>query len=302
MLRIALLAATSLSTSLMLVLVVLLAGLDVHLASKGATVTSLFVASLSAGLGGALLWLLFHGPIARFLTRARLLETPLDETQVRALQITADLAARARIRRPELAFYPGPPGAFATAASCDDSMLVLSSQLPYQLEPDQLEAVIAHEIAQIADGEAVTLTLLQGALAVFVDLLPRLLDLALERVGLRGLERGAFGLTIGLSILLRMLLCLPASLLVAAFARAGKLRSDARAAALMGREAPMIAALERLDALAPHGALLSTGSVYAPHFIHSGAHEDRGWLGGLRDAVGYQPPTRRRIEALRMPR
>jgi len=163
-------------------------------------------------------------------------------------------ATKAGILMPEVALYDGEPNAFATGAFRNSALVAVSTGLLNSMSRDEVEAVIGHEIAHVANGDMVTMTLIQGVMNTFVVFLSRVIGYFVDKVVLRN-ERDGPGIGYYVTtVVLDLLLGVLAAMIVAWFSRQREFRADAGSAALLGRKQPMINALARLGGLEP-GAL-----------------------------------------------
>jgi heat shock protein HtpX len=298
--RLGLFLFVNLLVSLTLGAVVLLFGLQPIVKGHGWTIGGMLVVSTGLGFGGGILSLVFARFWSRLQTAARVIETPENTTEVWLVETVGQYAERLRIVAPQVAIYPAIPNAYAVGAVSDSAMLALSSGLVQTLDRDEIEAVIAHEMAQIADGEMVTLTLVQGVLNTFVWFIARGAGYAVDRLGAK--DTGVSGVVVPVvSLALFVPLGIPAGAVVAWYSRRCKFRGDARAAELMGRTEPLISALARLDGVEPD-ILTQGGWILSPAQFHGGRPLPDGWMKTLTDPFRHQPPASERIAALRAAR
>jgi heat shock protein HtpX len=250
--RIILFIATNLAIMLVLGVTTSLLGVNQYLTANGLNLTSLLIFSGIIGFGGAFISLWMSKPIAKWSTGAQVIETPRNATEKWLVETVARLAQGAKIAMPEVAIYPGDPNAFATGASKNKSLVAVSSGLLQNMSAEEVEAVLAHEVAHIANGDMVTMTLIQGVMNTFVVFLSRVIGYLVDGWLSRGEQRsgpgiGYFVTTIVLDILLGFL----AAIIVAWFSRQREFRADAGSAQLLGRKQPMINALARLGGMVP---------------------------------------------------
>jgi heat shock protein HtpX len=195
------------------------------------------------------------------------------------------LSEKAGIGMPEVAMYEGEPNAFATGAFRDSSLVAVSTGLLNSMSRDEVEAVLGHEIGHVANGDMVTLTLIQGVVNTFVIFLSRIIGYIVDRVILKN-DRGqgiGFFVTVMVS---QIVLGLFASMIVAWFSRQREFRADAASAGLLGSPQPMVKALTRLGGLQP-GALPANMAA-------SGISGGPGWMA----LFSTHPPIEERIAAL----
>jgi heat shock protein HtpX len=203
------------------------------------------------GFGGAIISLLISKPMAKWSTKAQVINDSTDPTHRWIVGTVQGFAQKAGIGMPEVAIYDGEPNAFATGAFKNSALVAVSTGLLHSMNRDEVEAVIGHEVAHVANGDMVTLTLIQGVMNTFVVFLSRVIGYFVDKVILKndrdGVGIGYYVTTIVLDIVLGVL----AAVVVAWFSRHREYRADAGAAALMGRKQPMINALARLGGLDP---------------------------------------------------
>jgi heat shock protein HtpX len=250
--RILLLVATNVAVMLVLSIVVSVLGLDRWLAEEGINYGSLLVMSAVFGFGGAFISLLMSKTIAKWSTGAHVIDGSEGTTEYWLVSTVHQLADKAGIGKPEVAVYDGPPNAFATGAFKDSALVAVSSGLVQSMSREEVEAVLGHEVAHVANGDMVTLTLIQGVLNTFVFFLSRVVGMIVDKVVFRT-ERGVgpgFYITV---IVSQIVFGLIASMIVAWFSRYREFRADAGSAGLMGTPQPMIAALSRLGQLQTGG-------------------------------------------------
>ena len=281
--RVLLLILTNVAVMIVLLTVTRLLGVDRFLTANGLNLTALAGFSLVIGFGGAFISLLISKPMAKFSTGARVINQPQSADEAWIVQTVQKFADKAGIGMPEVAIYDGAPNAFATGAFRNSALVAVSTGLLQSMTREEVEAVIGHEVAHIANGDMVTLTLIQGVMNTFVVFLSRVIGYFVDRVILkneRGPGIGYFVTTIVMDIILGFL----AAMIVAWFSRQREFRADAGAADLMGRKQPMINALARLGGLQP-GEL--------PKGMQA-----MGIIGGLGKWFASHPPIEERIAAL----
>ncbi|HEX9397938.1 MAG TPA: protease HtpX, partial [Burkholderiales bacterium] len=251
--RIALFLITNLAVMVVLSIVVSVLGVDRWLLEEGIDYTSLLVYSLILGFGGSIFSLLASKFMAKMSVGAQVIDGSEGTNQGWLVQTVRSLAERAGIGMPEVAIYEGEPNAFATGAFKNDALVAVSSGLLESMSREEVEAVLGHEISHVANGDMVTLTLIQGVVNTFVVFLSRIVGFFVDRVVFRterGIGPGFYIAMIASQIVFGIL----ASLIVAWFSRYREFRADAGSARLLGSPRPMIAALRRLGAAQP-GAL-----------------------------------------------
>lgn len=206
------------------------------------------------GFIGAIVSLLLSKPMAKFACRARTIDGSEGEAERWLVETVADLARRANVKMPEVAIYPGSANAFATGAFRNHALVAVSTEIMGQMTREELRAVLGHEMSHVANGDMVTLTLVQGVLNAFVIFFSRAIATILANAGNGDGERrrssnsGVYFLTV---MVLDLVLGILASLVVFAFSRHREYAADAGSARLLGTPSPMIAALRRLGNLRP---------------------------------------------------
>jgi len=285
--RVVLFLVTNLAVMLVLGLAVHLLGLNRFLTANGLNLPMLLGFAAVMGFGGAFISLLMSKPMAKWSTRAQIINNSADPTHRWIVQTVERFAQKAGIGMPEVAIYEGEPNAFATGAFKNSALVAVSTGLLHTMNRDEVEAVIGHEVAHVANGDMVTLTLIQGVMNTFVVFLSRVIGYFVDKVILKNDRDGAgigyYVTTIVLDIVLGVL----AAIVVAWFSRQREYRADAYAAQLMGRKQPMINALARLGGMDP-GAL--------PQSVQNMGINSR--PSGLMALFSSHPPIEDRIRAL----
>ena len=287
--RIALFLATNIAVILVLSIAMRLLGADQYLAQQGYNYQALLVFSAVFGMGGAFISLSISKWLAKKSTGARVIEKPDNETEVWLLRTVERQARQAGIGMPEVAIFPSPePNAFATGAKRDAALVAVSEGLLRQMNRDEVEAVLGHEISHVANGDMVTMTLIQGVLNTFVIFISRIIGGIVNRVVFRSNSNYGIGYFISV-IVIQIVLGFLASIIVMWFSRYREFRADIGGAKLAGRH-KMIGALERLKSA--HGPAQLPKELNA--FGISG-----GTNGGLKRLLMSHPPLDERIRALR---
>jgi heat shock protein HtpX len=284
--RIVLLIATNLAVMFLLSIVISVLGLDRALAQEGIQYGPLLAMAAIFGFGGAFISLLISKWMAKWSTGAQVIDGTEGTTQYWLVDTVKRLSEKAGIGMPEVAVYEGEPNAFATGAFKDSALVAVSSGLLNSMSREEVEAVLGHEIGHVANGDMVTLTLIQGVVNTFVIFLSRIIGYIVDRVILKN-DRGqgiGFFVTVMVS---QLVLGLFASLIVAWFSRQREFRADAASAQLLGSPQPMVQALTRLGGLQP-GALPQAMAA-------SGISAGPGGWGAL---FSTHPPIEQRIAAL----
>lgn len=250
--RIVLLVATNLAVMVVLSIVVSVLGFDRWLMAEGINYVSLLWFSAIFGFGGAFISLLMSKFIAKASVGARTIDGSEGTTEYWLVQTVRRLAETAGVGKPEVAIYEGPANAFATGAFRDSALVAVSSGLLESMTREEVEAVLGHEITHVANGDMVTLTLIQGVLNTFVFFLSRVVGFIVDKAVFRT-ERGVgpgFYITM---IISQILFGILASAIVAWFSRYREFRADRGSANLLRTPQPMIAALRRLGGLQTGG-------------------------------------------------
>ena len=249
--RILLFVATNLGVMLVLGLAVNLLGLNRFLTANGLNLTSLLGFSLVMGFGGAFISLLISKPMAKWTTKLTVINNSNDPTHAWLVASVDRMAQKAGIKMPEVGIYEGPANAFATGAFKNSALVAVSTGLLQDMNREEVEAVLGHEVAHVANGDMVTMALIQGVMNTFVVFLSRVIGYFVDKVVLRNQNDGpGIGYYVT-TIVLDILLGVVAAVIVAWFSRQREFRADAGAADLMGRKQPMINALARLGGLDP---------------------------------------------------
>ena len=215
--------------------------------------TVLLVYAFVYGMLGAFISLLFSKPIAKMSCGAKTINGTEGEAERWLVATVEDLARQAGVKTPEVAIYPGAANAFATGAFKNSALVAVSTDIMGQMTKEELRAVLGHEMSHVANGDMVTLTLVQGVLNAFVIVISRVLASVLANAGNGegGRRRNNGGLYFLLVMVLQLALGILASLVVMWFSRRREYAADAGSAKLLGTPSAMIAALRRLGNLQP---------------------------------------------------
>ncbi|MBC7489264.1 MAG: protease HtpX [Glaciimonas sp.] len=287
--RVFLFLATNVAVMLVLSVVLSLLGVDRFLTSSGLDIPKLMVFSLLVGFAGSIFSLLISKWMAKRSTGARVIESSSNSTELWLIDTVEKLAQRAGIGRPEVAVFQGEPNAFATGAFKNSALVAVSTGLLESMTKEEVEAVLAHEIAHIANGDMVTMTLVQGVVNTFVVFLSRVIGYVVDRAMSRDSNEGP-GIGYFVTVIVsQIVLGIGASLIVAWFSRHREFRADAGSAKLMGSSLPMQRALARLsggDAASLPESMAAMGINDKPGFMA---------------LFSSHPPIEERIAALRDP-
>ena len=284
--RILLFVLTNLAVMVVLGVVASLLGVNRFLTANGLNLSSLLGFSLVMGFGGAIISLLMSKPMAKWSTGAQVIQQPQSADEQWIVDTVRRLSEKAGIAMPEVAIYEGEPNAFATGAFRNSALVAVSTGLLQGMTREEVEAVLGHEIAHIANGDMVTLTLIQGVLNTFVVFLSRVVGYAVDSALRRNDEENT-GPGMGYyitSLVLDILLGFLASIIVAWFSRQREFRADRGSAQLLGTRQPMIHALSRLGQMQA-GVLPSSVAAM-------------GITGNLGKLFASHPPLEERIAAL----
>ncbi|MFZ9440125.1 MAG: protease HtpX [Hylemonella sp.] len=284
--RIILFVLTNLAVVVVLGIVASLLGVNRYLTSQGLDLGLLLGYALVIGFGGAIISLLISKPVAKWSAGVRVIEQPQSPDEAWIVNTVRKFADQAGIGMPEVGIFEGDPNAFATGAFKNSALVAVSTGLLQNMTREEVEAVIGHEVAHIANGDMVTMTLIQGVMNTFVVFLSRVISYAVDSF-LRRNDEESSGPGIGYmisTIVLDIILGFLAAIVVAWFSRQREFRADAGAAQLMGRRQPMINALARLGGL--HAAELPKSM------------QAMGIAGGIGQLFSTHPPIEERIAAL----
>ena len=285
MMRVALFLATNIAIMLVLSTVCYLLGVDQYITQQGLNFQALLLMSAIFGFGGSIISLLMSKTIAKWSTKAQIITEPRNSREAWLLSTVARQARQAGIGMPDVAVYDSPdPNAFATGANRNSALVAVSTGLMQQMTQEEVEAVLGHEVSHVANGDMITLTLIQGVMNTFVFFLSRVIGYVIDKAVFRN-ERGV-GIGYFMTVmLLQVVLGFLASMVVAWFSRQREFRADAGGAHLAGRR-KMIAALQRLKAM-------QSGSQLPPQMAAFGING-----GGLRQLFSTHPPLDKRIAEL----
>ena len=273
--RIVLFLLTNLAVMLVLGVVTSVLGLNRYLSAYGMNYGSLMVFSLFIGFTGSIISLLMSKQMAKWTTGLQLITQPRTADEAWIVQTVQRLSERAGIGMPEVGIYEGEPNAFATGAFKNSALVAVSTGLLSGMTRDEVEAVLGHEVAHIANGDMVTMTLIQGVVNTFVIFLSRAIGFAIDNFLNRGEERRGPGAGYMITYLvLEVFLGILASTIVAWYSRQREFRADAGSGDLMGQRQSMIQALRRLgglqagelpNGLQSMGITGSIGKLFATH-------------------------------------
>ncbi len=288
--RIALFLLTNIGVLIVLSISMRLLGLESYFtANYGLDLGSLLVFAAIIGFAGSFISLAISKWSAKFMTKAHVIKQPADATEAWLLETVARQAERAGIGMPEVAIYAAPDiNAFATGMSRNNALVAVSSGLLENMNRDEAEAVLAHEVSHVANGDMITMALIQGVVNTFVVFFARVIGWLVDRVILKNDRGPGLGYWVS-TIVAELVLAFLASAVVMWFSRQREFRADAGAAELAGRE-KMVAALQRLQA--SHDPVQLPDQLAAFGIAGGGA---QGW----KRLFLSHPPLEERIAALR---
>jgi heat shock protein HtpX len=284
--RIFLFLATNIAVLVVLSVIINIFGLDQWLTAEGIDYASLLVFSAVVGFTGSIISLLISKPMAKMSTGARVIDGSEGSTEHWLVETVRKLSQQAGIGMPEVAIFEGAPNAFATGAFKNSALVAVSTGLLQSMNREEVEAVLGHEVAHIANGDMVTLTLIQGVVNTFVIFLSRIVGMIVDKAIFRT-ERGVGPGFFIASLVAQIVLGILASMIVAWFSRQREFRADRGSAQLMGTPRPMINALARLGGV-PAGELPQA-------FQAHGIKQSQSRFLGL---FASHPPIEQRIVAL----
>lgn len=285
MMRIGLFLITNLAVMVVFGIILSITGIDRQ------SMTGLLIMAALFGFGGSVVSLLFSKTIALRSVGAQVITQPRNETEQWLLTTVQRQAQQAGIGMPTVAIYPAPDmNAFATGANRNDALVAVSSGLLTNMSRNEVEAVLAHEVSHIANGDMVTMTLLQGVVNTFVIFISRIIAQAVASTSSNNSDEGqsfSTGTYFLVSMVLEIVFGILASIITMWFSRHREFHADAGAARLVGKE-NMIAALQRLK------------TSYEPSMEKGlAAFAINGSGGSLSELFLSHPPLDKRIAALR---
>ncbi len=284
--RILLFVLTNVLVVAVLGIVASLLGVNRYLTGSGLNLGALLGFALIMGFGGAIISLLISKPMAKWTSGVRVINQPANADEAWIVETVRKLSEKAQIGMPEVGIFEGAPNAFATGAFKNSALVAVSTGLLQGMTREEIEAVIGHEVAHVANGDMVTMTLIQGVMNTFVVFLSRVIGYAVDSFLRKG-DSESRGPGIGYYIstfVLDLVLGFAAAMVVAWFSRQREFRADAGAAQLMGRKQPMMNALARLGGMVPGELPKSVAAM--------------GIAGGIGKLFSTHPPIEERIAAL----
>lgn len=296
MLRIGLFILTNFAVLLLAGVVLNLIGFNGLMAENGVdlNLTALLIFCGIFGVGGSFVSLLMSKWMAKRFMHVKIIDKPANETEQWLISTVSDLAREAKVGMPEVGIFPSPQSnAFATGWNKNKALVAVSQGLMQRMNRDEVRAVLAHEIGHVANGDMITLTLIQGVVNTFVLFFSRIIGHFVDRVILKN-ERG-FGIGYFVSVMVaQVILTILASTIVMWFSRRREFRADEAGAQLAGTGA-MISALEKLKV--EYDMPSDMGETFTAFGLKNGR------TGSFQEKFGSlflsHPPLDQRIEALR---
>lgn len=252
--RVFLFILTNLAVMLVLNITLTLTGANRYLTANGINYSTLLVFSVIVGFTGSLISLFMSKRMAIMSMGVHIINpnAPANSTEAWLVDTVYQLADRAGIGRPDVGIYEGAPNAFATGAFKNEALVAVSTGLLQSMNEEEVTAVLGHEVAHVANGDMVTLTLIQGVVNTFVVFFARIAATFIDRAISRGDDRDGVGIGYYLTTMVcEIVFGILASIIVAWFSRQREYRADAGSAQLLGSTQPMIKALARLGNLEP---------------------------------------------------
>ncbi|WP_417597402.1 protease HtpX [Oceanospirillum sp.] len=289
MMRIGLFLLTNLAVLVIAGIVLSVLGVGSYKSGGSLNLTSLLIFCGVFGMTGSLISLFMSKTIAKMSTRTQVIDQPRNETEAWLLQTVAELSQKAGIKMPTVGIFPAmESNAFATGWNRNDALVSVSAGLLQRMSPDEVRAVLAHEIGHVANGDMVTLALIQGVVNTFVMFVTRVVVYAIDQFTANEEGEGGLGWVaeMVLTIVLDILFGILASAVVAWFSRKREFKADHAGATLADRQS-MISALQRLKAESGEESMMK-GSMTA--LAISG--------GRMSAMFASHPPLDERIEAL----
>ncbi|QXL83485.1 protease HtpX [Comamonas sp. NLF-1-9] len=284
--RIALFLLTNIAVVAVLGVVASLLGVNRYLTANGLDMTSLLGFALVMGFGGSIISLLLSKTIAKASMGVQLISAPRNADEAWIVETVRELAEKAGVQMPEVGIYDGPANAFATGAFKNSALVAVSTGLLSGMTREEVRAVLGHEIAHVANGDMVTMTLIQGVMNTFVVFASRAIGYLVDSFLRRGDGRDS-GPGIGYvvtTLVLDLVFGFLAAIIVAWFSRQREFRADAGSAQLLGQTQPMINALYRLGGMQPGELPKSMQAM--------------GITGGIGALFSSHPPIEQRVAAL----
>lgn len=245
--RVVLFLVTNIAVLLVISIIIQITGANQFLTENGLDLPTLLVFSAIIGFSGSIISLLFSKPIAKMSVGAKVIKTPANSEEAWLVETVGKLAARANLPMPEVAIYKGAPNAFATGPSKSNSLVAVATGLLETMDKDQVEAVLGHEMTHVANGDMVTLTLIQGVVNTFVIFLSRVAAYVVSSLmkdrNSKSMNGGVFYIT---SVICQIVFGIFATMIVCYYSRKREFAADAGSAKLLNNPNQMISALQAL--------------------------------------------------------
>lgn len=263
-------------------------GIDYYLIENGLNVSTLLIFAGLTGFVGSLISLFTSKTVAKLATGTSVIDRarPKNPQETWLVDMVEQLSERAQINCPEIGIFEGAPNAFATGASRNSALVAVSTELMDKMTREEVMAVLGHEVAHIANGDMVTLTMIQGILNTFVIFFARIVGKLIDRLVFKN-DRGvgaAYYITV---VICEIMFGILASFIVAWFSRQREFRADRYSAKLLRSRRPMINALKRLDTLGAYTLPKSFQNLGISSPTHT-----------ITNLLASHPPIRARIEVL----
>ena len=284
--RIVLFLLTNIAVVAVLGVVASLLGVNRYLTANGLDMTNLLGFAFVMGFGGAIISLLMSKMIAKMSMGVTIISAPRNADEAWIVETVRELADKAGVRMPEVGVYEGEPNAFATGAFKNSALVAVSTGLLQGMTREEVRAVLGHEMAHVANGDMVTMTLIQGVMNTFVVFASRAIGYLVDGFLRRGDDRDS-GPGIGYmvtTLVLDIVFGFVAAIIVAWFSRQREFRADAGSAQLLGQTQPMINALYRLGGMQPGEMPKSLQAM--------------GITGNIGALFSSHPPIEQRVAAL----
>ena len=285
MMRILLFLATNIAVMIVISILFNLLGISGYVTPQGLDLKALLIGSAVIGMTGSFISLAMSKMMAKRSMGVQVIDQPQNQTEKWLLDVVTKQAKQAGIGMPEVGIFQGAPNAFATGMSKNSSLVAVSTGLLQSMTPDEVEAVVGHEISHVANGDMVTMSLMQGVLNTFVYFFATVIGYAVDRALSGNDERSGVGIGYYLTqMVAQIALGFLASMLVAWFSRYREFHADAGGANLAGRQ-KMIGALRALQ----RGQEAELPGQFAAFGINGG---------GVMKLFATHPPLDERIAAL----
>lgn len=248
--RIMIFLLTNIAILIVISIVLSVFKIDQYFINTKLNLPMLLVFSFVVGCTGSIISLFISKTIAKWSTNAQIITTPINTTELWLIDTVKKLTKKAGISMPEVAIYEGKANAFATGAFQNSALIAVSTELLQNMNKQEIEAVLGHEITHIANGDMVTMALIQGVINTFVIFLSRIVGYLVDLTLRRNENESNLGVAYTVTVLISQIFFgIGASIIVAWFSRQREFRADIGSAQLLGDSQPMINALTRLSKL-----------------------------------------------------